>query len=241
MINKRISKITLLSAMFVAGVVNAQEFYTCVPKKSWWGDVIKSNVPSASDIVNALPKTNPAPNNPLSWQTIISLKPSSYQDEFKQTLYPGQYRVSAAAAGGERVIKEFTLTVPTEFKACVGASGVDAEGKEGGRGGGGMGYNGLYGGYGKGEFGKDGSDSIIISGGGRGGSGCHQGGDGGDYIDKDTGYAAGGGGGGSYFQILDIELVLKGGDGGDGGDGYRMTEEGSGAKPDGYVKIEMLK
>ena len=236
MINKRISKITLLSAMFVAGVVNAQEFYTCVPKKSWWGDVIKSNVPSASDIANALPKTNPAPNNPLSWQTIISLKPSSYQDEFKQTLYPGKYRVSAAAAGGARVIEEFTLTVPTEFKACVGESGGDAKGKTGGQGGGVMGYNGLYGGYGKGSPGSGGSSSMIVPDRGIGGSGCYRGGDGGNYTYRDTGYGAGGGGGGSYFQILDIELVLKGGDGEKGG-----YLGGSGAKPGGYVKIEMLK
>ncbi len=41
---KKTSKITLLSAMLVATMVNAQEFYTCVPKKSWWGDVIRENV-----------------------------------------------------------------------------------------------------------------------------------------------------------------------------------------------------
>ena len=41
---KTTSKITLLSAMLVATMVNAQEFYTCVPKKSWWGDVIRENV-----------------------------------------------------------------------------------------------------------------------------------------------------------------------------------------------------
>ena len=228
MINKRISKITMVTTLLMAGVVNAQEFYTCVPKKSWWKDTIKESVPSANDIANAMPKSN---NQPVSWSTILNLRPSSYQDEFKQTLYPGKYRVSAAAAGGERVIKEFTLTVPTEFKACVGARGGEPSGKKGGYGGGGMGYDGAYGGYGKGKFGESGFSSAIPSNVsfGEGGLGCYRGGYGGTYTASDNdGVGLAGGGGGSYFAMDGvIELVLKGGDGA--------------TTSDGYIKIEQLK
>ena len=44
MMKKQISKVSMLASLLVAGIVNAQEFYTCVPKKSWWGDVIRENV-----------------------------------------------------------------------------------------------------------------------------------------------------------------------------------------------------
>ncbi len=43
MMKKQISKISMLASLLVATMVNAQEFYTCVPKKSWWGDVIREN------------------------------------------------------------------------------------------------------------------------------------------------------------------------------------------------------
>ena len=58
MINKRISKITLLSAMLVTGVVNAQEFYTCVPKKN---TIMNININNVDELAKAIVKVVPAP------------------------------------------------------------------------------------------------------------------------------------------------------------------------------------
>ena len=85
MMKKQISKITMMASLLVATMVNAQEFYTCVPKKSWWSDIIKSNVPSASDIANAIPKPQaPTPN----WRLI---KKGTAPD-INLTLEPGKYK-----------------------------------------------------------------------------------------------------------------------------------------------------
>ena len=39
----KVNKITMLTVLLVTGIVNAQEFYTCVPKKSWWENIVKNN------------------------------------------------------------------------------------------------------------------------------------------------------------------------------------------------------
>jgi len=49
MIKKQISKITMMASLLLAGMVNAQEFYTCVPKKSWWSDVMTESVEKGID------------------------------------------------------------------------------------------------------------------------------------------------------------------------------------------------
>ena len=255
---KKTSKITLLSAVLLAGVVNAQEFYTCVPKKSWWIDVVKSG-------------------QKKSWDKIIHLTPSSGQSQFKQYLQPGRYRVKAAAGGGQEEIKEFYLTKVYEFKACVGRMGSDEqENGNGGKGGGGMGYNGVYrggdggvggetiqdsmwgkegtngnigGGYGgAGQAGKGGEKGLVkvlvIDGadgqGGYGGTGCYGGGGGGGGSGSTDGVMRGGGGqgggGGSYFQVADVELILKGGN----GERYREFIPGESFNLDGYVIIEKM-
>lgn len=42
--NNKISKITMVASLLVVGIVNAQEFYTCVPKKDWLKNTIKESV-----------------------------------------------------------------------------------------------------------------------------------------------------------------------------------------------------
>lgn len=51
---KKTSKITLLSAMLVASTINAQEFYTCVPKQNWWRSTIQTSVPNVDAIADAV-------------------------------------------------------------------------------------------------------------------------------------------------------------------------------------------
>ncbi len=306
MIKKQISKISMLASLLVASTINAQEFYTCVPKKSWWKDVMTESVE----------KGIRKGNLKGVWKKIIHLTPTSPLKDFQQPLYIGKYRLTAAAAGGSEEIRYFNLDKETEFKACVGAGGGGGGGGNrfsgycggGGGGGGGRGYGGYYSGgnggsssggsggygiggeggsggfsyahevksgrtgkggkgggsggngsdssesgghnlsigneygssgkgYGKGVGGKGGNmKNDINMGGGGGGSGCGGGGGGGSF--NHSGYGgAGGGGGGSYFQVADVELVLKGGDG-KPADGYNGG--GDGAGPDGYVIVEKM-
>ena len=49
MIKKQISKISMFASLLVATMVNAQEFYTCVPKKSWWKDIMTESVEKGID------------------------------------------------------------------------------------------------------------------------------------------------------------------------------------------------
>ncbi len=109
---KKTSKITLLSAMLLAGVVNAQEFYTCVPKKSWWGDVIKSNVPSASDIANAIPKPQAPTSN---WRLIKIIEKV---ENVNLTLEPGKYKFILKI---KNEIKQNILNIP--FTSSLGFVG----------------------------------------------------------------------------------------------------------------------
>ncbi len=260
MMKKQISKVSMLASLLVATMVKAQEFYTCVPKKSWWIDVVKSG-------------------QKKSWDKIIHLTPSSRQSQFKQYLQPGRYKVKAAGAGGREEIKEFYLTTTKEFKACVGRMGSDEqENGNGGKGGGGMGYNGVYrggdggvggamkddywgdegtngnmgGGYGgAGQAGKGGEKGLgpvlSIEGadgqGGYGGAGCYGGGGGGGGSgSKDTirrGMGGEGGGGGSYFQVADVELILKGADGKQF-DIFMPEPQAHMTNKDGYVIIEKM-
>ncbi len=239
--NNKISKITILTALFIGGIVNAQEFYTCVPKRNWWLDIVREG------------------NLKNKWELIIDLTPNLNVELYKQKLYPGKYRIRAAGAGGKEELKEFTIKETATFKACVGrGSGAGGYGfgydGRGGNGGGGMGYKGAYdgglggqhgenaytgqglpgSGYGKGAPG-DGASWGGHS--GTGGNGCYGGGGGGwgwfaDGRSEGTG-GGGGGGAGSYFQISNLEIILRGANGGRGSWG-----SGGHGSRDGFIKIE---
>ena len=38
---RKISKIILTASLLASGITTAQEFYTCVPKKDWWVDLVR--------------------------------------------------------------------------------------------------------------------------------------------------------------------------------------------------------
>ena len=143
----KINKTILLTCLLVSGLANSQEFYTCVPKKDWWDSMIKSNTITQSDIKKIVKE-----QHVKRWNEIIHLTPHSAQREFKQVLPAGKYRVIAAAGGGEKHVKEFSINTHREFKACVGEAGKDgvngghtsSSGGQGFKGGGGMGYDGRY-------------------------------------------------------------------------------------------------
>ena len=101
--NNKVSKITMLTALFIAGIVNAQEFYTCVPKKSWWNEMIKSNVPNTDNLTKAIAKeiTNIQHQSQLK---VLDLRITSPLKDFKGFLDPGKYRVRAAGAGGKEEV-----------------------------------------------------------------------------------------------------------------------------------------
>ena len=139
--NNKISKITMIGSLLVTGIVNAQEFYTCVPNDDWVKNLVKETIKKTQ------------------WKKIIHLTPASNLSEFKQTLPAGKYRVIASGAGGSEQIREFTLNSSYEFKACVGQAGEDNKNSNGGAGGGGLGYDGIYcGGGGGGGVGFGGGD-----------------------------------------------------------------------------------
>ena len=193
---KKTSKITMITALVLAGVVNAQEFYTCVPKKSWWKDTIKESIPSQeilkeikeslsnnfqnADKLAEIIAKGIRNSKKTIWKKIVYLKITSPISDFKQVLQPGYYRVTAAAAGSQEVIKEFSVTREQEFLACVGAAGGNG-GKSrgvgyysgGGGGGGGRGYMGCYNGEsGAGVFHSNEWWSTTGGTGGCGGSGA---------------------------------------------------------------------
>ncbi len=213
MINKQISKITLLSAMLLAGVVNAQEFYTCVPKKSWWKDIMTESIKDGQKKI---------------WSKIIDLQITSPLDKFKGWLQPGNYRVTAAAAGGVEEIGEFTLIKTSEFKACVGAGGGNGgignwgRGGGAGGGGGGKGYLGAYGGGG-GCYGRGGGSGGYGGDGGFGSAGK----DGNNAGSGDKSNIAGRGGGvGTTYGAYDPECYFPENRGGKGGGYVGIAGEG---------------
>ncbi len=215
--HNKISKLALLAGLLVMNTT-ANSFYQCVPKKSW--------------------------------KRIAYLTPQSKQEEFKQLLESGKYKVTIAGGGGLAETKEFTLTKISEFKACAGEKGGDANeiGSRKGKGGGGMGYNGSYESHSEGGYGDIVSycESMAAgSNGGKCGTGCHKGEEGGGYgmykkLSSNGGEttikrrAGGGGGGGSYFEVADIKKIVAGGYGKSG----TISSGGKGAGPDGYVIIE---
>ena len=249
MINKRVSKVTLLSAMLIAGIVNAQEFYTCVPKKSWWKDTIKESIPSEeilkeikeslsnnfqnADKLAEIIAKGIRNSKKTVWKKIVDLKITSPISDFKQVLQPGYYRVTAAAAGSQEVIKEFSVITPSDFKACVGAGGGGGRGYDGYYGGGGSGRNtggcgdssGYGGGYGGGGGGGSGGcvDSTKCSGGGSSGGSGGTGGSG------NSGY----GGIGRNNCKANCSRKHCGSDGGEGIGGGRGGYGGSGSGGNG--------
>ncbi len=92
---KKTSKITILASLLVAGMVNAQEFYTCVPKKSWWkntmSESIKSSVLSANDIANAVAK-GIKESNKKEWR-LVNIFTSSWSSRIDFPLSAGKYKV----------------------------------------------------------------------------------------------------------------------------------------------------
>ncbi len=46
----KINKMTMLSVLLLSGLVRSQEYYTCVPKKDWWANIVKQNVPTNNKI-----------------------------------------------------------------------------------------------------------------------------------------------------------------------------------------------
>ncbi len=88
---KTTSKITILASLLVATMVNAQEFYTCVPKKSWWkdtmGESIRNNVPSAHAIANAVAGSIPKPQS--GWKLIKKI----HLGEIDIPLTFGKYKI----------------------------------------------------------------------------------------------------------------------------------------------------
>ena len=148
----KINKKILLASMLTANLVAAQEYYTCVPKKT---------CPSLEEIKQVLKTVKPVPPIPTNgtWKEKILLTPNSIQSEFQQKLQPGKYKVTAAGAGAAPVIREFILNEEAEFKACTGLRGEyggylqpnqdesisdGMGGGAGGCGGSGIGYNGTY-------------------------------------------------------------------------------------------------
>ncbi len=238
----KISKIAIFTILMLNGTVKSQEFYTCIPNEDWVKGKAKEAV-TDTHIQELIRKTV----NKLEWKKIIHLTPNSNLWEFEQTLQPGRYRVTAAGAGGKEIIKDFTLTTSSVFKACVGEKNAVSSlfSCRIGNGGGGMGYNGRYNGgittssydskynatgYGVGELGLTGRTST-------GGSGCHGGGGGFNKTNKnDSCVKTFASGGGSYFQVANVELILKGVDG-KNKDGIFIKEE---SVSDGYVIIEKL-
>ena len=101
--------------MLVAGVVNAQEFYTCVPKKNWWKDTIKEGVPSANDIANAV--KGAIPQQPSSgWKLVKRLE---FKNQYLENMEFGKYKVgfcgkeskSFSILSGERIKIEVETNV----------------------------------------------------------------------------------------------------------------------------------
>ena len=53
MMKKQISKITMMASLLLAGMVNAQEFYTCVPKKN---TIMNININNVDELAKAITK-----------------------------------------------------------------------------------------------------------------------------------------------------------------------------------------
>ena len=231
----KMNKKVLLTSLLVTNLVTAQEFYTCVPKKDYFLELIREGN--------------------KKWNKIIHITTQSKPEEFRQTLQPGKYRVRGAGAGGTEEVYEFNAYSKKELDFCVGISGEDGkdsvEGKHGeaGVGGyvrcyqrtfiqtnglpwvGGLGGKGRYAGH----NGKYGCKKILV-----------------EVSDCNKVYGGGGGGGGgSYLKVKDItgsrphdgtsyifqedfEYEFSGGNGEDGAE----LLGGKGAGPDGYIIIE---
>ena len=101
-INKRI----LFACLLVSGIASAQEFYTCVPKKDWWNNMIRNNVVSIDDTekivkenVKKIVKETLEEKDKERWQLltkqelrkdmpIIGLSSGSYKFQYKVVNFP---------------------------------------------------------------------------------------------------------------------------------------------------------
>ncbi len=234
-----ISTTALVTSLILSSTTKAQKFYTCVPKKEWIEKIAKE------------------------WKEIIHITPQSKQEEFRQTLPAGKYRVTAAGAGGKPEIKEFSIQsgYKAEFDFCVGTVGEDGGDSVGGEpGAGGRGGHVIcyLSSYGKPVYC---SPFFMFTGvGGCGGSGKYAGANGMSGCTKSYEVSGcsevvgggGGGGGGSYLKMIKaypkdavsrVEVYLEGGgieykfEGGRGKD-HNGLSGGKGAGPDGYIIIE---
>ncbi len=185
--HKNTSKLTILSCLFFGTIANAQNFYTCVPKKSSLKKmIIEDDFKTAESLID----------DEVFWSLIITNRTLG-------SLPAGIYKVVVAGGsggnggdagevggygyGGRGEIKKqvFYHDKLTSYAACIGSHGEIGEyGTEGGSGGGG----------GAGSAFKTGAIHLLVSGGGGGGGDSHHGGGGGGG----GGYGCGVGGTGGY-------------------------------------------
>ncbi len=123
---KKTSKITIIASLLVASVVNAQEFYTCVPKKSWWkdtmGESIRNNVPSADSLAEAVAKGMKSLQKD-EWQLITRIDFSKILNDSNLSsqnlvvsdsfLLPGSYKFKLVLKNKNGVLLGSFLTITT--------------------------------------------------------------------------------------------------------------------------------
>lgn len=51
---KKLSKIIIFTGLLVSRVIVAQEFYTCVPKKDWWIDIVREGSKKEWELVEEI-------------------------------------------------------------------------------------------------------------------------------------------------------------------------------------------
>ena len=227
----KISKLALLTGLLMINT-NTKGFYQCVPKQDWVYKAIREY-------------KCPAGEYPSGILTCVKCNPGTYSTEGSDSCTPcpvlqipnstasgceycpsGQVVDSSGyrCKNGVWVTKiDLRITSPiSAFKGSLGpgkykVKAVGAGGTEKIR-----------------EFTLTQTSEFKACVGAGGGGG---GGGGGSSFNGSSGSGGGGGGGGgSYFQVADVELILKGGDGkpSNGNNG------GDGAGPDGYVIVERL-
>ena len=116
MMKKQISKISMMASLLVATMVNAQEFYTCVPKKNTCDNSLKfSNIDElkqaiADGVAQGMKNSGTANNNNSSskvWNFIkkidlsyIELELDDYttKEMFITNLEPGKYKIKCINA-----------------------------------------------------------------------------------------------------------------------------------------------
>ena len=124
---KKSSKITILASLLIASTINAQEFYTCVPKKSWWkdtmGESIRNNVPSADSLAEAVAKGMKSLQKKDEWQLITRIDFSKILNDSNLNsqnlvvgdsfLLPGNYKFKLLLKNESGVLLGSFITITT--------------------------------------------------------------------------------------------------------------------------------